>query len=284
MKKLRNNWWRSGKSQTHQPMKTFDAESGTWQAFLWQTLVEIHEGDTRFGALPTLHRLSDEHVFLTAKTCMRGPLATQVLSDAVATHIEKRGGAEYRALGKFVRACSTIWKLVGDGSAAVYYAADDARLQELLGQLTFFYEWRHYVFSQQVGAGGLTQDGRNKNFLSRESWYDLNLTVQGFVELCEFYLPTAPQGCGIKNCRLSQDPCENYFGYMRTKGGSGQKPSQVEARAQASIRQQQQVLSRKSNCAPIGSAAKKRTQYAFDERSEGLMRRRQKVRHKDDAM
>eukprot|EP01047_Picozoa_sp_COSAG01_P018029 COSAG01_NODE_967_length_12384_cov_3.880505_6_plen_257_part_00 len=254
----------------------------------WRDIVNMYEGDRADGACPYLERLTAGHVQLTSRSCMSVPLATGVMSVAVANHLRtlgEQGVHGVEGLEQFVRATATIWKCTGDGWGKAYTDVADPRFAELKQALQWFYGWRHAVYQQPLSPT-LTKEGRNKQFLSWETWFDMNLTVQGFLELCAWYLPTAPAGCGIKNCRLSQDPCENYFNFMRTSGGSSTAPTTVDARASASARQEQSAMSKKANCAPRGKRA--RMKYVYDDRCEAEQsqvkyRRVQYSRRKDDA-
>lgn len=165
---------------------------------------------------------------------MRGHLAIDLLHDRVADFLaEKRSaksGHDYLAsLEQFVRNSATIFRNTGSGYGQTYRSVGDPRFAQLGSALQWrvenfrfcactkfgctkkclfrFEDWHDAVFAQDL-TDSLTKTGRARQFLSWETWYDCRLTVKGFTELCAHYLPTAPEGCGIRACRLSQDPCE----------------------------------------------------------------------------
>jgi hypothetical protein len=52
-------------------------------------------------------------------------------------------------------------------------------------------------------------------FMSRQTFWALRQTTYAFIGMCKHYLPKAPEGCGIRASRCSQDPVERFF--VRTK-------------------------------------------------------------------
>jgi hypothetical protein len=282
---LRNNLYRSGNHSVHtRLLKRFDPtardtrtgqRTGAWQHLKWSTIRKMYDADIQ--TVQTVHRLTDAHVRLTPKSVMRGYLATDVMSEAVADHLKtlREKNEKWSSTEQFVRNTATVFKHVGSGYAAIYTSAADPRLAELRESLDWFYDWRHGVMSQPVTSTFAKED-RSRQFLSRETWYDLNLTVMGFVELLEHYLPEAPTGCGIKGCWLSQDPCEAYFNYMRTCGGSSSNPTTPDAQNHAAARLTEAVVTKHANVAKRG---RKKIARVLDPLAEGLLQRKKRVRH-----
>jgi hypothetical protein len=138
----------------------------------------------------------------------------------------------------------------------------------------------------------VTKDGRNKMFLSRQTWWALQQTTYGFIglgvclqpfvdacmcmtclavadtKICHaavsHYGPMAPKGCGIRPSRCSQDPLEAYFNYIRSCGG-GVHPTMRQCFDRARGRQMITALSSSAN---NGMRGKKEAKW--DERCADL--------------
>ena len=284
VKKIRNNLYRSGKHSVNTRLlhrfeptalnKATGERTGAWQHLKWSTLRKMYDADIE--NVQTLHRLTDAHVRLTPKSIMRGYLATDVMSEAVSNHLKtlvRNKNEKWSSTQQLVQHTARIFKHVGSGYAKIYTSADDPRLQELKDSLRWFYDWRHSVFSQKVTKTFMKGD-RAKQFLSWESWYDLNLTVLGFCECLEHYLPMAPPGAGIRCCRLSQDPCEAYFNYMRTCGGSSTAPTAPDTRSHAAARQMETAITTHANVAT--KSAKKKIRRVMDTHTEMPLKRKKR--------
>ena len=132
-----------------------------------------------------------------------------VLSLEVANGLQQKmktkGTQRWSSLEQYVRNCRRIWQRVGCRYAPRYTSAVDPRLQELRDSLNWFRDWRRAVYSQPTGVA-FPRAARKKQFLSRETYYDLRLTIDSFTEFCEHYLPMLPPGRSLVPSRLSQDP------------------------------------------------------------------------------
>ena len=137
------------------------------------------------------------------------PAGCAVLSTPVANGLAQemrtKKTKRWSSLEQFVRNCRGIWEKVGCRHAKKYKEAADPRLAELWAHLKWFRDWRRAVYSRHTSAI-FPRKARKKQFLSRETYFDLRLTITGFSEFCEFYLPTLPPGACLRASRLSQDP------------------------------------------------------------------------------
>lgn len=53
-----------------------------------------------------------------------------------------------------------------------------------------------------------------RQFITAETWFDLQLTINSFVALGDYLFTNFP-GCSFKPRRLTQDCVENFFGLAR---------------------------------------------------------------------
>ena len=94
------------------------------------------------------------------------------------------------------------------------------------------------------GAGAFSFDAKIRFCVSR---YDLQITASSFIGLCSYWLPKAPEGCGIHPTRCSQDPVEAYFNYVRSCGGANSHPTIGECFAAGAGYSTTAVLSKHAN-------------------------------------
>jgi hypothetical protein len=147
---------------------------------------------------------------------MRAPLARGALSKIVAQVLRTKAAQENRTCWnstiEFIEASDTWFTHVGSGYAKPYTQADDPRLAELRKSCEWFESWYENVKAIPEGQGdSFTKKGKEKMFMSRQTFWALKQTTYAFIGMCKHYLPTAPEGCGIRACRCSQDPVERFF-------------------------------------------------------------------------
>lgn len=155
---------------------------------------------------------------LTAKSMMRAPLARGAMSKIVAKVLRKKAEQEkktcWNSTIEFIEATDTWFTHAGSGYAAPYTSATDPRLEEMRKACEWFENWFEDISAIPLGAS-FTKQGKEKMFMSRQTFWALRQTTYAFIGMCKHYLPKAPEGCGIRASRCSQDPVERFF--VRTK-------------------------------------------------------------------
>ena len=62
---------------------------------------------------------------------------------------------------------------------------------------------------------------QESHFLTRETWFDMQKLVLGFVSGCQFYMGKYSSEKKYVVCRrCNQDICEHHFAHVREAGGS----------------------------------------------------------------
>ena len=95
-------------------------------------------------------------------------------------------------------------------------SVNDPKLEELVKILLWFYEWE-----KECGE-------EKHHFLSQKCYYDLKLSILGFVGMCCRLLTLHP-GCYFSARNCSQDSLENHFGHLRSHQGDGNNPTLAAA-------------------------------------------------------
>lgn len=127
-----------------------------------------------------------------------------------------------------------------------YKSTDDPRFERITESMRWFKGWHDRVMSQPL-TDQLSTEGRSMQFISYQCWYDLQITASSFIGLCSYWLPKAPEGCGIHPTRCSQDPVEAYFNYVRSCGGANSHPTIAECFAAGAGYSTTAVLSKHAN-------------------------------------
>ncbi|CAM9229679.1 unnamed protein product [Ectocarpus sp. 12 AP-2014] len=118
-------------------------------------------------------------------------------------------------------------------------SAEDPILERLMEILRYFDDWNDMLqeFPPPTGGGDL---GWKKHFITRESWFDLRLTILGFVATCRYFFEH-PEGFGVDDLSsnanrfinprtFSQDILEHRFAHIRAGLGTLRNPTAAQAK------------------------------------------------------
>ena len=229
---------------------------------------------------------------------MRGYLATGILSQPVADVLKEKARQEntttFNSLIEFIEQSDKWWKVVGSPYSKPVLSDADPRLDELRSSFDWFDDWYNQIKSLPLGQ--FSAKGKEKMFVAKKTFWALEQTTMAFIGLCKHYLPDAPEGCGIRAWRCSQDPLEAYFvslnlamlrsvttptlpkhdlkplcmrvcqNYVRSCNGATSHPTMRECLTAASGRYTNTVLSKSANNGERGRKKKR----DFDKTSQDL--------------
>ena len=209
----------------------YNSGSGSCSSLMWNNgryLMFKHIADQEF-ALHTLPKLSLDHIVLTSYSKMNVKLATQLLSQSVATALEEKGDDDVLGTAEF---CNYFFDCANVRSPTEhvrrrndfikpYTSQDDERFAWLRDVFLHYLEkWRESIMQQE---GIYTADEKGKMFLSLQTYKGLKIYVHSHIEAIQYLL-----GEGFKYVlseRFMQDVLEDYFGHQRAKGGRADNPT-----------------------------------------------------------
>ena len=216
----------------------YNSGSGSCSRLMWNNgrylmfkhIADLFYSDQEF-ALHTLPKLSLYHIVLTSYSKMKVKLATQVLSQSVATALKETddedvlGTAEFCKMNDFFD-CANVRSLTEhvrrrNHFIKPYTSQDDERFAWLKDVfLQYLEKWRESIMQRE---GIYTADERGKMFLSLQTYKGLKIYVHSHIEAIQFLLAE-----GFKYVlgeRYMQDVLEDYFGHQRAKGGRADNPT-----------------------------------------------------------
>lgn len=198
---------------------------------LWEHIVQLHKKDMDNG-LCLLPRVRRDHLHLTAHSVMNVRLAAQVLSYSVGSVMQHHGGVEARETAKFILLMDRFFDCLNSrhwGEAeqrkkpdlAPYVDVNDGRFLFLQVEfLQYIEEWR---MSTENRPGDFSKAARQKMFLTHQTYKGLVMTVNAFVEVCQYLLQNGVQF--VLSNKLCQDPLEEHFGRHRYMGRTADNPN-----------------------------------------------------------
>ena len=133
----------------------------------------------------------------------------------------------------FARLFGRLYDLLASSYQPPYYHGEvplgagvrDPRIRELRDILLFVRMWHDFVEAYYATAGAKERSAR---FLSHQLYFDLQMMIDGFIELLT-YLQGQEGVIAVIARKLSQDSLESLFGSLRFNCGSGRDPSIFKA-------------------------------------------------------
>lgn len=179
---------------------------------------------SEYTQLSEVYKLKQRtHVDLTPWLIMNVGLACGILSksfvEGIAAYENMRNEktpnkpVSHAKFKKYVLLCNNFFDAFNDSYP--YYQLDDPRIQSLDDILEFLCDW------ERESAEGITSKAE---FISQETFYDMNQTIKGVKEFISHYLGK-PHGFPFLIVKfLCQDLVENVFGYLRQSCGGDSNP------------------------------------------------------------
>ena len=199
VKKLRNSLAHSGFGRTYSRLLKIDGKYATWDQ-----VKNVFTRDARRTLWCT--PLREEHIALNNLTKMRSRLAYDVFDSRVEQEMLRHDADDTVSVRAYL---SNVRKIVD-----VFQSHDrlcdsnDPRLACLQEALDFFVQWK-------------TACSDPKQFMSREAFADLSMTVNALIGLVRFIEKKfAGMGVYVIPSRLNQDCLEQLFGMHRACGGA----------------------------------------------------------------
>ena len=233
----------------------------------WQQIVSLYENYIEGSVWSEAHKLTREHVDLTAFNQMKVNLAAQFFSNTVVEWLKNRGHRDQEIvqyiwhMNKFFDCLNTrnlresAQKRNPD--LREYRCPDDARLTYLTDEfLGYFAEWEASVSARE----GFSKGEKARMMLSHQTITGLQISVHSIVELVRFLLA---QGAPfVLTHNFNQDPLEEHFSHCRHKGCANDNPSVADIQnSSAKLR-----IIGSSALAPVrGNITKRKTTYEVDD-------------------
>ena len=217
----------------------YNSGSGSRSRLMWNNgrylmfkhIADLFYSDQEF-ALHTLPKLTLDHIVLTSYSKMKVKLATQVLSQSVATALVEKGNDDVLGTAEFCKMMNNFFDCANVRSLTEhvrrrndfikpYVSQDDERFAWLRHVFLHYLEkWRESIMQRE---GIYTADEKSKMFLSLQTYKGLKIYVHSHIEAIQFLLSE-----GFKYVlteRFMQDVLEDYFGHQRAKGGRADNPT-----------------------------------------------------------
>ena len=232
------------------------------QTILWSTIVRLYH-EQKGKILRLAYKLNAQNVFLNGYSKMKVKYAAQVLSATIARMLERKKWLGTEETIIFIRKVNDFFDMLNGAHSKQgkrkrnpnldpYCSKEDPRFEELAKFLLYLQEWKEDAESA-VAAGNKTVDqsvGADisadlNDELEPEEWEDvenegeedpasvrqlsyqtlegIKITVLGFTGVVKFLLD---EGVKFINARVfCQDPIEQYFSKLRSRGGGSTNPN-----------------------------------------------------------
>ena len=153
------------------------------QEIFWKHIVSIYDRDKLRHCYVTSLRRSD--VFLDSLTKMKVKYAVDVLSNVVASEMQKNDNARTIETQAFLKNCDQLWKVFNDLNRLS--DADDERLNKLEEVIQYFGDWK-LELQDEYG----TKSERAKHFIIWQTHFDIQVSIfmSQYLKIeCTFPLP-----------------------------------------------------------------------------------------------
>lgn len=237
-KKIRNNIMKSGNhNKSTRLLKLADGKEVQWT--MW---VDAYKFD-RTNPVQIHRKLTNEHIFPNQSEKMRNKLAEEVLNADMLTLMEsyqQRMGANASALDgaiELLKNTSVLIDVFRDRRTV--NESNDIRLQKLHSVQQWFLNWEKKVQSQ-------------KSLMSSQCHEDIQSSIIGFLEICDFMIKKHP-GTSIIPAMINSDAIENNFCQHRGKfNGLNTNPTALQYRRNINgVILGQSAVSKKSNAKAV---------------------------------
>ena len=192
---------------------------------LWNHIADMFYEDRECG-LHLLPKIKYEHIKLTSYSIMNVKLAAQVLSSTVSNVLSNYASPDAADSAKFCLLMDTFFDIMNirdvnshkfdlKPSFILFSSIDDPRFSWLRNVfLQYFDDWHHSIEHRE---GNFSRNGKNKMFISQQTYEGLKISVNAIIEPVQFLLQHEVRY--VLTERFSQDSLGNYFGRQRSIGG-----------------------------------------------------------------
>lgn len=256
------------------------------QKIVWDHILKLFSAK-KGNILRKSYKLTAQHVHPDSYSCMKVPLAAQVMSNTVGTDLKSQNWDGTSETVNFILKVNNWFDCTNGAHTAMgkrkrndrlspYTKLDDWRFEEMEGFLEYIEEWKQDAQAAPLdisGVANLTQcedDPAEVNMLEEEDENDtptskrlpaaqtilgIEMSTLAIIGAIKFLLD-AESGAGLDfvNARIfCQDPIEHYFSKMRAGFGGSTNPN-VDAfinKARTSHVVGQVGIKRKGNCSEV---------------------------------
>ena len=212
IKRIRNNVLKSGNH-------AYCTRTLMWKklVIVWDHWRDAYQWDV--GNNPEMmrihHRLTSEHIEVSAPGKMRNHLAEQCLNaDMLNLMVQYQSslsdGSHLDSTIEFLKETSKLVKVFNDDRPIVYQ--DDERLEEVASAMKWFTDWQLF-------------EKNPKKLMSRETAEDVCFMVSGFLSICDMRIT---DGLTVMPSRMNSDIVENFFCQQRGAHGDNTNPTLLQ--------------------------------------------------------
>ncbi|XP_065649371.1 uncharacterized protein LOC136078177 [Hydra vulgaris] len=202
---------------------------------LWQHITQFYYEDFDNG-LKLMPKLTNEHIHINSYSAMTVKLATQILSQTVASVLKTFGTEEHKETASFCEKMDMFFDCVNNKSLEEhkinikpflqkYTDQNDLRFNFLLNDfLDYFKDWKRSINERvdNTSSCQYSYEAKAKMFISHQTHEGLIMTCNSIVEVTRFLL--AEGMSYVLTNRFCQDPLEKYFSAQRQIGRHSDNP------------------------------------------------------------